>query len=254
MNEDMPTGFDIFPAIDLLDGHSVRLHQGKKESAHRVHHDPLQQIQDYADAGARWVHVVNLNAAFGDDAAVHEGARHTEAVIQQLVTQGRLKVQLGGGLRSSNALWRVMELGVERVVIGTWAVTNFDEVMEHVQSAPERFVIGVDSLEGRIAIRGWTQTTAESTLDFTRRLKASGVQRVLFTDVARDGMLQGAAIDATARLAHESGLEVIASGGVNGLDDLRALSHCRGVCGVVTGQALASQRMTLSEALAFQRG
>jgi phosphoribosylformimino-5-aminoimidazole carboxamide ribotide isomerase len=245
--------FDIFPAIDLLDGQSVRLLQGKRESAHVVHANPLQQIRDYATAGARWVHIVNLNAAFGDSAQAHAGAAETESLIGRLAAQSGLKIQLGGGIRSVDSLQRAFTLGVSRVVIGTWAMTDFDAVMEHVRRAPDRIVIGVDSLGGHIAIRGWTQTHPETTVAFAKRLKSAGVQRVLFTEIERDGMLQGAALEATARLAAESGVSVIASGGVAGIDDIRALSECDGVTGVVTGKALASGRLSLKEALSFQK-
>lgn len=247
------TNFDIFPAIDLLDGQSVRLLQGKRESAHVVHTDPLTQIQEYAAAGARWVHIVNLNAAFGDSPENHSGADATEKLIAQLVKKSGLKIQLGGGVRSEPALVRALSLNVDRVVIGTWVNSHFDEVTFHVRQDPNRFVIGVDSLGGRIAIRGWTQTTEETTLSFSKRLKSAGVRRVLFTEVERDGLMQGAAVDNTAALARDSGIEVIASGGVSDLNDIRALSACPGIGGVVTGKALASGRLLLSEALLFQR-
>lgn len=248
------TSFDIFPAIDLLDGKSVRLAKGKRESAHTVHSDPLQQFQQYAAAGARWVHVVHLNAAFGDDAEQHAGARSTDEQIKKLVAQGGLQIQLGGGIRTVAAVERALAWGVSRIVIGTWAVTAFDIVMELVRRAPDRFVIGVDSLADRVAVHGWTQSTQETTLQFAQRLKKAGAKRVLFTEVERDGLLQGAAIEASSRLAEYSGLEVIASGGVRGLDDIRALSLCPGVCGVVTGKALAVGSLSLTEALSFQKG
>jgi phosphoribosylformimino-5-aminoimidazole carboxamide ribotide isomerase len=247
------TPFEIYPAIDLLDGKSVRLLQGKRQSAHVVHDNPLEQIRQYAAAGARWVHVVNLNAAFGDSAAEHEGARQTEQVISQLVGSSRLKIQMGGGIRSLGAVEKALALGVDRIVIGTWATSDFETVMACVRRNPERFVIGVDSLGGRIAIRGWTQTTEETTIDFALRHKRAGALRVLFTEVERDGLLQGAAVEASAELAAMSGLEVIASGGVAGIDDVRALSNCHGVAGVVTGKAIAAGNLSLSEALSIQR-
>lgn len=247
------SSFDIFPAIDLLDGKSVRLQRGQRESGQIVHPDPLAQLRQYSDSGAKWVHVVNLNAAFGDSPDVHPGARATEELILKLIRDSGLKVQLGGGIRSTEAVERALSLGVERVVVGTWVVTDFDLVMSHVRSAPERFVLGVDSFSGRIAIRGWTQTSDESTLAFSLRLKNAGALRVLFTEVERDGMLLGAAVENSRQLALESGLEVIASGGVSGLDDIRALSSCPGVTGVVVGKALATGRLTLSEALSVQR-
>ncbi|MEN9825169.1 MAG: hypothetical protein RI953_914 [Pseudomonadota bacterium] len=245
--------FDIFPAIDLLDGRSVRLQRGLRESAQVVHPDPLLQVRQYAESGAKWVHVVNLNAAFGDSPEQHSGARSTEEMILKIIRESGLKVQLGGGIRSIQALESALSLGVERVVVGTWVVTDFVTVMNFVQAAPERFVLGVDSFEGRIAIRGWTQTSEETTTDFSKRLKEAGALRVLYTEVERDGMLTGAAVESSRRLALESGLEVIASGGVSGLNDVRALAGCPGVGGVVVGKALATGCLTLSEALSVQR-
>ncbi|MEN9529366.1 MAG: hypothetical protein RI932_1239 [Pseudomonadota bacterium] len=245
--------FEIFPAIDLLDGQSVRLKKGLRTTAEVVHADPLRQLQEYRDAGAGWVHVVNLNAAFSDDPRSHIGAARTAEIIGRLAQERGIFIQLGGGIRSAQSLQQALILGAHRVVVGTWATTHFDEVMNFVQSDPERYVIGVDSLGGRIAVHGWTQTSGETTIDLARRLKASGVRRVLFTEVERDGLLEGAALEATAQLAASSGLEVIASGGVRDINDIRALAQVGGICGVVTGRALAQGTLNLRDALIFAR-
>ena len=245
--------FEIFPAIDLLDGQSVRLRKGERDTAEVVHSDPLLQLRQYREAGARWVHMVNLNAAFGDKPAEHTGAGRTSEIIRSLSCERGVYIQLGGGIRSVESLQLALDSGAHRVVIGTWATTHFDEVMSMVKLDPERYVIGVDSLGGKIAVQGWTQTLNETTLNFARRLKSHGVRRVLFTEVERDGLLQGAALDATFRLAELSGLEVIASGGVRDLADVKALAQMPGVIGVVTGRALAQGTLDLGDALAFSR-
>jgi len=245
--------FDIFPAIDLLDGQSVRLRKGIRQTAEVVHQNPLAQMSAYRAAGAQWVHVVNLNAAFADDPRVHQGAQKNIEILSDLTKATGLKIQLGGGLRSVEAARAALNLGIDRLVIGTWAIHSFDEVMELVREVPERFVIGVDSLAGKVAVHGWTQTSDETTFAFADRLKAAGVQRVLFTEVERDGLLQGAALEATARLASETGLQVIASGGVKDIADIRQLSLCPGVCGVVAGRSLAAGTLNLNEALAYSR-
>lgn len=245
--------FDVFPAIDLLDGKSVRLRKGLRDSAEIVHENPLLQLQGYADAGARWVHIVNLNAAFGDDPAAHSGARMTRDTIGKMISTSPLKIQLGGGIRSRQSVSDNLELGVDRLVVGTWAVTDFDEVMSLVRMNPSQFVIGVDSLGGQIATQGWTQTEPVSTLEFAKKLANAGVETVLFTEIERDGMLSGAALDATARLAQGAGLSVIASGGVRDLEDIRALARVDGVSGVITGRALADGTLNLKQALTHIR-
>ena len=236
--------FDVFPAIDLLDGQSVRLRRGARESAEIVHPDPLVQLREYRAAGARWVHVVNLNAAFGDQETNHAGASLTLGVIRSLVAENGILIQLGGGIRSIETLQTALDSGASRVVIGTWATTHFDVVMSEVRKQPSRFVIGVDR---------WTKTSSETTLSFASRLKLAGAQFVLFTEVERDGMLQGAAVESTAELAAKTGLQVIASGGVRNLDDVRSLATKPGICGVVTGRALAAGTLLLSDALMCSR-
>jgi len=245
--------FEVFPAIDLLDGESVRLKKGVRATAEVVHANPVRQLQEYREAGARWVHVVNLNAAFADKASEHVGASSTDNVLRSLTAENGICIQLGGGIRTPESLKQALDSGAHRVVIGTWATTHFDEVMCFVQSDPGRFVIGVDSLGGKIAVHGWTQTSTETTLDFAMRLKTCGVQRVLFTEVERDGLLGGAALTATAHLAAASGLEVIASGGVRDIADIEALAQCPGVSGVVTGRALAEGTLKLRDALVYAR-
>lgn len=245
--------FDIFPAIDLLDGQSVRLRKGKRESAEVVHADPLEQLREYKRAGAQWVHVVNLNAAFGDQVTHHPGALKTSFVIRKLVAETGLRLQLGGGIRSLETLATALASGVDRVVIGTWAASEFDVVMAEVRKQPSRFVIGVDSLDGKIAVHGWTQVSSESTLSFAHRLKDAGVETVLFTEVERDGMLLGAAVERTAELAHETGLRVIASGGVRDLSDIARLATYPGIYGVVTGRALFEGSLRLTDAISCVR-
>lgn len=245
--------FDVFPAIDLLDGKSVRLRKGQRESAEVVHADPVRQLQEYASAGARWAHIVNLNAAFGDDPVSHPGARRTLERIREIVSSSSMRIQLGGGIRSRTAVANALALGVSRVVIGTWAVTDFEEVMSLVRSNPSQFVIGVDSLGGRIAVHGWTHTEGLTTIEFAKKLAVAGVETVLFTEIERDGMLSGVALEATAQLGRESGLSVIASGGVRDIDDIQTLAETDNVAGVITGRALAEGTLDLKQAVTHIR-
>lgn len=249
----LQSSFDVFPAIDLLDGKSVRLRKGKRESAEVVHADPLLQMKEYVAAGARWVHVVNLNAAFGDDPVSHSGAQCTLSILREMNRSNNIKVQLGGGIRSRDAVSEALSLGVSRIVIGTWAVTHFEDVVELIRSNPSQFVIAVDSFGGKIAVHGWTQTESWTTLDFAKKLAAEGVETILFTEIERDGMLTGAALDSTANLARESGLSVIASGGVRDLSDVRTLADTLNVSGVITGRALAEGTLDLRQAVSLNR-
>ena len=251
--------FDVFPAIDLLDGQSVRLERGERATAHVVHPDPVAQILGYAAAGARWVHIVNLNAAFGDTSE-HSGAVASAAVINQLVaaTKDRgldLQLQVGGGVRSRERVLELFGSGVARVVIGTWALKDPDAVCDLARQHGERIVVGLDTRGDQLTSEGWTQSeSGVDVVSFGRRLARSGVHFALYTRIENDGMLTGADLVGVRRLASATGLRILASGGVAGLDDIRLLAEAaaQGVAGVIVGKALHAQRLKLEDALAFQ--
>ncbi len=251
--------FDVFPAIDLLDGQSVRLRKGKRDTAHQVHPDPLVQVEGYLAAGARWVHIVNLNAAFGDPED-HGGARSSLAMIRKLIERGKsekepLMLQLGGGVRSVVFAQSLFDLGVDRVVIGTWVQRDPEAVCRLARTHGDGVVVGLDALHGKLAVQGWTESHADIDLHtFATRLADGGVRRALYTQIESDGMLTGVHSEPLVQLAKKSGLHVIASGGVAGLQDvadLSKLSH-RGICGVVIGKALHAGHLQLRDALAYQ--
>lgn len=258
-NPDWPVSFDVLPAIDLLDGQSVRLRKGKRDSAHHVHADPLAQVEGYIASGARWIHVVNLNAAFGDPAD-HQGARASLAMIRKLIERSKSKqsplmVQVGGGIRSVAFAESLFELGVDRLVIGTWVLRDPEAVCQLARAYGEGVVVGLDALHGKLAVQGWTESHAEIDLhSFAARLADGGVQRALFTQIESDGMLTGVHSAPLLQLVKESGLRVIASGGVAGIEDVADLAKLasRGICGVVIGKALHAGRLQLSEAVAYQ--
>ncbi|MHB1404728.1 MAG: 1-(5-phosphoribosyl)-5-[(5-phosphoribosylamino)methylideneamino]imidazole-4-carboxamide isomerase [Desulfitobacteriaceae bacterium] len=237
----------IFPAVDLKEGKAVRLLQGRMEAATVYADDPVAVAQDFARQGAEYLHVVDLNGAFA-------GEPVNDEVIKKIVSSVSLKVQVGGGIRTLERVVELLKLGVERVILGTVAVRDPDLVEEAVQRYGERIVVGIDAKDGRVAVQGWAETTDLGVMELALAMKKVGVKRVIFTDIARDGMLQGVNVDSTARLAQATGLSVIASGGIAGLEDLTKLraQADQGVLieGAIVGKALYAGAFTLEEAFA----
>lgn len=237
----------IFPAVDLKEGKAVRLLQGRMEAATVYADDPVAVAQDFARQGAEYLHVVDLNGAFA-------GEPVNDEVIKKIVSSVSLKVQVGGGIRTLERVVELLKLGVERIILGTVAVRDPDLVEEAVQRYGERIVVGIDAKDGRVAVQGWAETTDLGVMELALAMKKVGVKRVIFTDIARDGMLQGVNVDSTARLAQATGLAVIASGGIAGLEDLTKLraQADQGVLieGAIVGKALYAGAFTLEEAFA----
>jgi phosphoribosylformimino-5-aminoimidazole carboxamide ribotide isomerase len=234
----------IYPAIDLRGGRCVRLRQGRAADETVYSDDPAQMAQHWLSQGAAWLHVVDLNAALGEPLA-------NQAAITAITSSSAAPVQFGGGLRSMEAIEAAFALGVRRVVIGTAAIRN----PALVQSAVERYgadavAVGIDSRAGKVAVHGWQETTDVSALSLALQMKAMGVTHIICTDVSRDGMLEGPNLEALRQIAQDSGLSVIASGGVSSLADLRALAAIPGITGAIVGQALYTGAFTLPEALA----
>jgi phosphoribosylformimino-5-aminoimidazole carboxamide ribotide isomerase len=233
---------ELFPAIDIRAGRVVRLSQGESSRETTYHHDPVAQAERFAQAGARWLHLVDLDRAFGTGDNLELISRVAAAV------GSRVRIQAGGGIRSLDALRAVLELGVARAVLGTAAVIEPALVPDALALAgPERLAIGLDTRGNHIAIRGWVETTELVADDVCRRVLAAGAQTVIYTDVSRDGMLTGPDLEGAKRL-QELGARVIASGGVATLDDLRAAGKA-GLLGAIVGRALYEGRFTLEEAL-----
>lgn len=241
----------LFPAIDLKEGKAVRLLQGRMEDATVYADDPVEVAKDFASQGAEVLHVVDLDGAFS-------GKPVNDEVIRQIVKSVPLKVQVGGGIRSMERIAELLDLGVERVILGTVAVKNPELVAEAAQRYGERIVVGIDAKDGNVAVQGWAETTEMSAIGLGQAMKAVGVQHVVFTDISRDGMLQGPNIESTVQLAQETGLSVIASGGISTLEDLRNLQAeaAKGISieGAITGKALYSGAFTLRDALEAVRG
>jgi phosphoribosylformimino-5-aminoimidazole carboxamide ribotide isomerase len=238
---------DLFPAIDIRHGRVVRLSQGEATRQTVYGEDPVAVAERFADQGAEWIHVVDLDRAFG--------VGDNLAVVRRIVAQTgwRLRIQLGGGLRTVDLVRRGLDHGVTRVVIGTAAAIEPTVVPAAVAAVgADRVVVGIDVRDGRVAIRGWTQTSDLDPGTLAAQVVAAGVRTVVYTDVGRDGMLTGPDLDGARRL-QAVGTGVVASGGVASLDDIRAVREA-GLAGAIVGRALYEGRFELPEALEAAAG
>lgn len=236
----------IFPAIDLKSGQVVRLAEGDMARATVYADDPAAQAERFASDGADWLHVVDLDAAFAGESVNGEAVRNIGISFSG-------KIQLGGGIRSRASIERWFRLGIDRAVIGTAALTDPGLVKDAARDFPGRIVVAVDARDGMVATQGWADVSNVPVIDLARRFEDAGVAALLFTDVGRDGLLKGVNVEATAALAGEQSLPVIASGGVAGIEDIRALKAHAGIEGVIAGRALYDGRLDLAEAIAVAR-
>ena len=235
----------VFPAIDLRGGRCVRLEQGRPDKELVFSDDPVAVAMRWAEEGAEWLHVVDLDAALG------VSSRNLE-VLKRIIEAVRVQVQFGGGLRDMKRIEKVLGLGAARVILGTSAVENPSSVREAIEKfSAERVLVSIDAKGRQVAVRGWQEVSSLRVLDLALRMKGLGLKRVVYTDVARDGMLAGVNAQAVAELARQSNLLVIASGGISSLHDIRRLKeveHC-GIKGVIVGRALYTGALSLSEAI-----
>ena len=272
--------FIVFPAIDLRRGRCVRLRQGDPAAETVFSEDPAAMARHWVGQGAAWLHVVNLDGALQADATSPDAAAalplnwqrlaeiwdslpflYILMILAAVLPPGcqalPTPVQFGGDLRTLADIEFALALGANRVVLGTAAVQNPALVREALQRfGAARIVIGIDARDGFVATHGWLQTSAVPALTLAQTMQAAGVAQIVYTDIGRDGMLSGVNVEATAALARASRLQVIASGGVRDLDDIRRLLAVRdaGVTGVIAGQALYSGPLALPDALALARG
>ena len=208
--------------------------------------DPVETAKNFEHQGAKYLHVVDLNGAFA-------GEPVNDKIIHKIAENVSLKIQVGGGIRTMERITELLDLGIERVILGTSAYKNPQLVAEAVSRYGERIVAGIDALDGWVAVQGWAESTEMRAVDLAKAMKNVGIKHVVFTDIARDGMLRGPNIESTVQLAQETGLQVIASGGIATLDDIRRLQEeaLKGISieGAITGKALYSGAFTLQEAL-----
>ncbi|CAN5457635.1 1-(5-phosphoribosyl)-5-[(5-phosphoribosylamino)methylideneamino]imidazole-4-carboxamide isomerase [soil metagenome] len=233
---------ELFPAIDLLDGKAVRLHQGRYDSVTVYGDDPLARARSFRDAGARWLHVVDL-------AGAKAGKCVQAALVREIVKAFGGQVEVGGGVRTRDAFESYLDAGATRVVLGTAAVRDPSLVRAMCIAYPGHVVLAVDAKDGMVATDGWETTETVTAVDLAKSFADMHVGAVLYTDVSRDGTQVGPNVPATARLARESGLPVLASGGVGTLAHLRELATHPEISGVIVGRAIYEKIFTVEEAL-----
>ena len=234
----------LIPAIDLKDGKCVRLRQGRMEDSTVFSDDPVAMAERWVRAGARRLHVVDLNGAFA-------GQPVNAQVIRRIAqTFPDLPIQVGGGIRDEQAIDAYLDAGVQFVIIGTKAVQEPHFINDLCLEYPGHIIVGLDAKDGRVAVNGWSKLSKHNVIDLAQIFERYGVEAIVYTDISRDGMMQGVNVDATVRLAQAIGIPVIASGGVSTLDDVRALCAVEqeGIMGAIIGRALYEGDIDLAAA------
>ncbi|MXU63904.1 1-(5-phosphoribosyl)-5-[(5-phosphoribosylamino)methylideneamino]imidazole-4-carboxamide isomerase [Oceanomicrobium pacificus] len=233
----------LYPAIDLKDGACVRLYKGEMDQATVFNDDPAAQAAAFEAAGCAWLHLVDLNGAFA-------GAPVNAAAVEAILDCCSVPAQLGGGIRDMATIESWLERGLARVILGTVAVRDPALVKDAAAAFPGKVAVGIDARDGRVAVEGWAETTDVTALDLARRFEDAGVAAIIYTDIDRDGAMQGPNVDATAALANAVSIPVIASGGVSSLDDLRALKASGApLDGVISGRALYDGQIDVPSAV-----
>ena len=234
----------LIPAIDLKDGKCVRLRQGRMEEETVFSDDPVEVAQRWVDAGARRLHMVDLNGAFAGK-PVNAGA--VKAVAEAFP---ELPIQVGGGIRDEETVQTYLDAGVQYVIIGTKAVRAPHFVNDLCLEFPGHIIVGLDAKDGKVAIEGWSKLSHHSVIDMAQRFEQDGVEAIVFTDIGRDGMMSGVNVDSTVSLAQSINIPVIASGGITGIDDIRALCAVseEGIMGAITGRAIYEGTLDLAAA------
>lgn len=232
----------LYPAIDLKDGQAVRLLRGDMDQATVFNDDPAAQARAFADAGCAWLHLVDLNGAFA-------GTPVNAAAVEAILAATPVPAQLGGGIRDMATIEAWLEQGLARVILGTVAVENPALVRDAARAFPGQIAVGIDARNGRVATKGWAEETDIRVTDLARSFEDAGVAAIIYTDINRDGAMQGPNITATADLARAVQIPVIASGGVASLSDLIALRDTGVIAGAISGRALYDGALDLAEAL-----
>ncbi|MCP8686334.1 1-(5-phosphoribosyl)-5-[(5-phosphoribosylamino)methylideneamino]imidazole-4-carboxamide isomerase [Marinobacterium sedimentorum] len=234
----------IIPAIDLKDGKCVRLRQGRMDDSTVFSDNPVETAAKWVDAGCRRLHLVDLNGAFAGTPV------NGEIVSAIAKAYPDLPIQIGGGIRSAETIEAYLKAGVEYVIIGTKAVKEPEFVTEMCRRFPGHIIVGIDAQDGYVATDGWAEISSVKAVDLARRFRDDGVSSIVYTDISRDGMMQGVNVEATAELARECGLPVIASGGVTDINDIHALAAVadQGILGAITGRAIYEGTLNVAQA------
>ncbi len=234
----------LFPAIDLKDGACVRLKQGDMNEATVFSLDPAAQAKSFQDAGFTWLHLVDLNGAF-------EGRPVNRSAVESILEAIQIPVQLGGGIREMAMIDAWLKAGIRRVILGTIALKNPDLVKQAARQYPGQIVVGIDARDGRVAVEGWGEMSTLTAQELALRFEDAGVAAIIFTDIGRDGLLEGLNLEATLQLANAISIPVIASGGLASMDDVKRLLQpdCAKLEGAISGRALYDGRLDAKAAL-----
>ena len=233
----------VFPAIDLRNGKCVNLIQGRAEAETVFSEDPISVAESWADQGAEYLHLVDLDGAFQGDSA-------NLSIVQEIVQRISIPTQLGGGIRDMERIEHVLDLGVSRLILGTAALRNWELVQDAATKYPKQIAVGIDATKGLVATEGWVNISERKSAEFAKEMVSLGIETIIYTDITSDGMLAGPNVDATAEIitSLDSSIEVVASGGVTTLDDLKNLKAI-GSAGAIIGRALYTQQLDLKSAI-----
>ena len=233
----------LFPAVDIHDGKCVRLRQGKLDEQ-TIYGDPVAMAKKWEAAGAQYLHIVDLDGAFTSESK-------NLATVEEMVKSVAIPIQLGGGIRTLADIEKRLSLGVSRVIIGTTAVKQPEVVAQAVREFGSKIAVGIDARDGKVLVRGWVEDSGLEAVAFAGEMKALGVETVIYTDISRDGMLEGPNVEATREMV-STGLQIIGSGGVGTLEHIRQLKEI-GVYGVIVGKALYAGTVNIEEALKLEK-
>lgn len=232
----------VIPAIDLKDGQCVRLLQGKKDKVTRYSTDPVEVARQFESCGAELIHIVDLDGAF-------TGNQKNLDTIIRIRKAVRVSLQVGGGIRNIDAAIRIFSEGIERIVVGTAAIENPEFLIHACSKYPGKILVGIDSREGIVAIRGWQDTVSVDAIELAKRLETIGIAGIVYTDILRDGTLLGPNIEAIRKMVGYVKVPVIAAGGVSSLEDIKGLMKIRNLWGVIIGKAIYSKTIDLRKAI-----
>lgn len=231
----------ILPAIDLRDGKCVRLYQGKFEASEVVGENPVEVALSFKESGAEYIHMVDLDGALN-------GEIKNLNIISEVVKKVQIPVELGGGIRDMKTIDMLIQSGVARVILGTAALNNPELVKEAVKKYGEKIAVGIDAKDEKVAVNGWLDISSVDYIEFAKEMEKIGVKTIIFTDISKDGTLQGPNLEQLGKLQKNVNCNIIASGGIKNIDDLRAINEM-GIYGAITGKAIYSGNIHLNEAI-----
>ncbi|MBM4145048.1 MAG: 1-(5-phosphoribosyl)-5-[(5-phosphoribosylamino)methylideneamino]imidazole-4-carboxamide isomerase [Nitrospira sp.] len=237
----------VIPAIDLKDGQCVRLLQGKKEAVTTYSNDPANTAKRWESYGARLLHIVDLDGAF-------TGSQKNIQAIMKIRQSVKIALQVGGGIRNIGNVMNLFSAGIDRIIIGTAAIEDPEFLTYACNKYPGKVLIGIDAMDGKVAIKGWEEVTSVKAKELAKRLEMVGVSGIIYTDISRDGMLSGPNIEATGEMVESVKIPVIASGGVSCLEDIKNLMRIKNLWGAITGKAIYSGALDLKEAMRITEG